>query len=698
MPRASAGVAALLVTLTALVLALAGVSGYVRLEFSDRDEFAQRVASALDERAVRVVIAERVVDGLTSVVAPNALAVRPLLVTGVEALTRAPVFRRAVLEVARRRHAALVDGEGGVVFNLAAHGAVVLEAIRSISPRTADAIPRGLQVPILTLRPHRFEILVVDWLTRLARLWWPLIALSALLTAACAAFAGSRRGAIAWVGLAATGAGLAVAAMVAGLGAFVVAHAANATGLGSDGERRALAALWAALFGDLRSAGLLAALGGAIVAALASGAVALRWADRLAGSARRALRSERRALTLARPALAGAVGVALVLAPTVTVRAIAASAGALLALGAAARLAARASAGAAASGQRPRAAAALAAAMVGALVLTAAAVALVLPAPDVKAPAAAPAGACNGTVALCGRRLDDVMFPSTHNSYAAAEQPGWFFTNQRRGIARQLRDGIRGLLIDVHYGVSDQASGRIRTDLAYEDSSRNKVVQQLGPEAVRTAERLVGRIGSGPLNGPRGVYLCHTLCELGAEPFAAELDVLRRFLDDHPREVVIVFVEPYVPVEAVEDAFREARLLPRLARLRRDRPLPTLGELISAGTPLVVLAEEDGGTRPWYLPGFSFAQDTPLGARRGAELRCDRARGDADSPLLLVNHWIDTFPPSVSRNTAIGGNVLRRRLARCERERAMFPNLVAVDFYERTGVIAIARRFNAGSR
>jgi len=105
------------------------------------------------------------------------------------------------------------------------------------------------------------------------------------------------------------------------------------------------------------------------------------------------------------------------------------------------------------------------------------------------------------------------------------------------------------VLIDVHYGVPDPDRGRIRTDLGYEGSSRNKVVKQLGPEALRAADRLAGRVGAPMPAGSRGVYLCHTLCELGAEPFGAELSALRRFLDEHPREVVVVFVEPYVAVE-----------------------------------------------------------------------------------------------------------------------------------------------------
>jgi hypothetical protein len=88
-------------------------------------------------------------------------------------------------------------------------------------------------------------------------------------------------------------------------------------------------------------------------------------------------------------------------------------------------------------------------------------------------------------------------------------------------------------------------------------------------------------------------------------------------------------------------------------------------------------------------------QDTPLGARNAAQLVCGANRGSADSPLLLLNHWIDGFPPSPSRNQRVGGGVLERQVERCERVRRQLPNLVAVDFYERTRVVAIARRLNA---
>jgi hypothetical protein len=88
---------------------------------------------------------------------------------------------------------------------------------------------------------------------------------------------------------------------------------------------------------------------------------------------------------------------------------------------------------------------------------------------------------------------------------------------------------------------------------------------------------------------------------------------------------------------------------------------------------------------------------TPIGARYPSQLGCAHARGDADSPLLLVNHWIDTFPPSISRNQAIGGACLRPASPAASENAASF-NLIADDFYERTSVVALAKRFDAGLR
>jgi hypothetical protein len=302
---------------------------------------------------------------------------------------------------------------------------------------------------------------------------------------------------------------------------------------------------------------------------------------------------------------------------------------------------------------------------------------------------------CNGSVELCERRLDEVVFPGTHNSFAASDEPGWYFANQTYPISRQLHDGIRALLIDVHTGVYDQSSGRVRTDLAAEGSDRNKIAEQVPASALRVADRVAGGVGLGTLHGTREPYLCHTLCELGAEPLDRELGVIRSFLEEHPDQVLIVIVEDYVPPATIERAFERAGLTRYTKTLEQHASLPTLGELVASGHQLVVFAEEKGGSPAWYMPAFSFIQDTPLGALHPGQLSCNRYRGEEAGPILLINHWIPPFPPSPTLNALIGrAPFLRGRAIRCRKERGEKGAIIAVDFYERTSVVEVAKELN----
>ena len=178
---------------------------------------------------------------------------------------------------------------------------------------------------------------------------------------------------------------------------------------------------------------------------------------------------------------------------------------------------------------------------------------------------------CEGSEALCGRRLNEVIFAGTHNSYAASAQPGWHFASQRYGISRQLDAGIRALLLDVYFGVYDRDTGRVRTDLSAEGSDRNKVAKQVPPRALRLADRLAGRVGVGKLAGTPELYLCHTLCELGADPLNRELKAIASFLAEHPDQVLIVIVEDYIPAAAIERAFAQAGLERYVVTLKPPR-------------------------------------------------------------------------------------------------------------------------------
>ena len=158
---------------------------------------------------------------------------------------------------------------------------------------------------------------------------------------------------------------------------------------------------------------------------------------------------------------------------------------------------------------------------------------------------------------------------------------------------------------------------------------------------------------------------------------------------------MVLIVEDYPPAAAIAAAFEKASLGSYVATLEPGAPAPTLGHLVASGRRLVVFAEKHGGTPAWYMPAFSFIQDTPLGAVHPGQLSCRRYRGGQGSPLLLVNHWIPPFPPSPALNAQIGRTAfLRPRIERCERDRHVHGAIVAVDFYERTSVVEVVRALN----
>ena len=474
-----------------------------------------------------------------------------------------------------------------------------------------------------------------------------------------------------------------------------MAHAAHAVDLSDARERGAVRAVWSALFSDLLTAGLLAALCGAVVAGLA--AQALPRIDVTAGRrwARGAATSPAPAVRLARAGGLIALGALLVLEPALAGRLVLIAAGlAVVALGIS-QLPSREApepAGERTATVGPRAlAGALAVLLVTALVVAL----LVLPGPEpVTFAVVAPANSCNGSAAACGRRLDQVVFPATHNSFAAAEEPGWFFANQRYGIERQLRDGIRGFLIDVHYGAPDPRSGA-RADV-HERARAHRATRstrELSPEALRTADRLVGRSRVGRPEGERRAYLCHTLCELGAEPFDEQLELFARFLAANPSEVVILFVEPYVPVAEIERGLEATGLRGRRPGSRGWAAAHAAGADPRRHAPRG--AGRAGRRRAAVVParvrpGAGHAAGRHHAGRAALRALPRRARQPA-----VPRQPLDPALPALGVRQRAHRRRLPRAPARALRARArMLPNLVAVDFYEQSGVVDAAKGLN----
>jgi hypothetical protein len=316
-----------------------------------------------------------------------------------------------------------------------------------------------------------------------------------------------------------------------------------------------------------------------------------------------------------------------------------------------------------------------------------------------------PIRACNGSAALCEQPLDRVAFAAAHNAMSAADTPGYLFADHEKGVATQLDEGVRALLIDTHYGIRTP-SGRVRTDLEFpSNTERDQYIAEVGRPAFDAALRLRRRVPGLQGDGPRGIYMCHRFCELGAYPLDLGLAQIRDFVVAHPHEVVIVINqdEGVTPRDFV-DAVERAGLAGHAYRGPWKRPFPTLREMIEAGHQIVFLAENRAGAASWYRPAYEVAQETPYTFTSAAELTgperleasCRPNRGPASADLFLVNHWVNTSPVARPSNAQRVNprDALLRRVRQCERVRGRPANIVAVDFYRTGDVVKVVGELN----
>src|SRR5215207_878977 len=681
-----------------LALLPAALAGYAERALLDPDQFANRATAALQDESVRIRITTEITDGLVLANAEDLLTARPIIqgvaseVVGGAAFR--PLFRAAVLDV----HRATFEGERDTVTLTVADAATVVEAaLEELRPSLAAQIRDDARLTVLRRDIDDRAAALARFADQIGLLAPMLAALALALAAAGIALAPDRRLAVARLGAGTAAAGIAI---VIGYG---VARAIALEQVSGAEDRAAGGAIWDAFLADLRTAGWVLAGSGAVLAAAASSLLRPVEIEPVLGRLRRWAASEPSS-----PALVAVRGIVLVVAgglvvarPDAALELLATLAGVYLVyagVGVLLRLVYRPERRDAAR-ERPRIGRRLAVAGIAALAIAGAWTAFAAGG-GASEPAPAVAG-CNGHGELCDVPLDELVLPATHNAMSAPG-PGWFSSQQDAGIADQLDDGIRGLLIDTHYA-DRLANGRVRTDLS---GGPGRVVAEDGvsDEAFAAALRIRERLGFRG-DGERGMYLCHSFCELGATPLAEGLDAIHDFLVTHPAEVLVVINQDYVTSRDFVTALGQARLAELAYTPPANGDWPTLGELIGANRRLVVLAENEAGSAPWYQhvydriteeTPFSFGAPAQLTDLAGLAASCAPNRGPEGAPLFLVNHWITTDPaPRPSKAAAVNAREpLMRRARECGRIRGHVPNLLAVDFYRRGDLFAVVDALN----
>ncbi|HEX4018922.1 MAG TPA: hypothetical protein VHX15_19455, partial [Frankiaceae bacterium] len=259
-----------------------------------------------------------------------------------------------------------------------------------------------------------------------------------------------------------------------------------------------------------------------------------------------------------------------------------------------------------------------------------------------------------------------------------------------------LNEGISTLLIDTWYGQPTASPNVVVTAPQSYADALEQTTQLYGPDVVASAMRVRDAIAGAP-TGPVGAYLCHGLCETGSTAWEPLMANVKSWLDAHPREVVTFFIEDYVSPADTAKVFTQAGLLPYLHTQVAGQPWPTLGQMIDSGRRVVVLMEHHGGgsAYPWMLQGFDWVQDTPYANPSAADLSCRLNRGSASNPLLLINNWLSGFSSLVTSAQKVNAySVLDPYAQRCERERGLIPNYVAVNFFDEPDVFRVVDQLN----
>lgn len=689
MKRRAAGA---LVVLASILLVAAVVTAYVQRAAFNSEQFTNRATEALHDDSVRTLIATEITDQVVLRNEADLLAARPVIQSFASAIVgSAPfesLFRRAVLDVHR---ALFARDQDTITLTVADVGTVLAAALEQVRPQLARELGDVEQVPLLRREIDKRGADLARVADDIHVLSIALFVATLLAAVGAVALAPDRRRAVSRLGVGAAAGGILLVL------AYSVARSIALHSVADGDERAAAGAVWHAFLADLRTIGWILAGSGAVVSAAAASLIApVAVEPKLVRLARLVVAEPGRpALRAARAIGLIAAGALVIAQRDAVVQLLVTLAGVYLiykGVEAVLRLVYRPAERAAAPRRRPLPVRQAAVGVTAAALI--AGVVAIFVSGGGTTQAAPSLDGCNGHAELCDRPLDRVALPATHNSMSVP-LPGWYSAEQDRPIADQLADGIRGLLIDTHYA-DKLPNGKLRTD----DASTEELTDAVSPSAVAAAKRIRGRLGFRG-KGERGMYLCHSFCELGATPMSDALEAIHDFLVTHPGEVLVVINQDYVTPEDFVRAVQDAGLDRLAYRGPTDGDWPTLGEMIRDDQRVLFLAENHAGGAPWYHPGYErITEETPYTFKRADELSdpasCRPNRGPRRAPLFLLNHWISTDPlPRPSDAAKVNASdVLLRRARECQRIRSHLPNLVAVNFYRRGDLFKVVDTLN----
>jgi hypothetical protein len=311
---------------------------------------------------------------------------------------------------------------------------------------------------------------------------------------------------------------------------------------------------------------------------------------------------------------------------------------------------------------------------------------------------------CNGFLQLCDRRYNEVTFPTTHNGLS--DKPPTITSgasivsvqNQDKAFIEQLKAGIRATKLPLHW-----------------ENNILKVCHGFPEEKF-------------PVWVPQAL---NRPCQIdpATESLLDVLKILKKFLDENPREIFTFFLEGATGDHAkLAEIFAKAGFNENNvhAQLLHEQ-WPTLGQMINNNKRLVVFVSlpdsKSSSKIPWLhlMDEFVWQTDFKFGdikelkkdiqnpkIREGASQTIfDKRLEQPDNKISVVQHFITPIYKKVQwgRIVPIGGTIqeakiansrpiLMKRLEALEKKAHVPLNFIWVDFFEYGDLFDVINELN----
>lgn len=239
---------------------------------------------------------------------------------------------------------------------------------------------------------------------------------------------------------------------------------------------------------------------------------------------------------------------------------------------------------------------------------------------------------------LLVKPYDEVCFLMTHNAMNNTEK-GFTLPNQTHSVSNQLKNGVRGLMLDTYDGTDGNA-------LTY-----------------------------------------HAVALFGSQKLVDVLKEVKDFMLANPKEVITIIFQNDGGNVQLQKAIDSIGLDAMTFIHNNGDTWPTLQTMIDSNQRLVLFVENNKLPRANYLMyawGTTF--DTKYTYKSVSEFDSDINRGGSGSKeLYLVNHWLSNAIGLPDKSLAPQANkrsVISKRVQDCATDNSHFINYLGVDFYE----------------